>query len=140
MVAQNDFYIIDFEGEPSGPLEERRAKSSPLRDVAGMLRSFDYAAAVAMRHRGGIRPESAPWWPRSPRIGAGARNRPSSRDISGAIGDCPSYPEDKAVAAGVIDLFTLEKALYEIAYEAANRPEWLRIPVDGVLELIEVKR
>jgi maltose alpha-D-glucosyltransferase/alpha-amylase len=136
MAASDDFFIIDFEGEPSRPLAERRAKSTPLRDVAGMLRSFDYAAAAALRERSAIRPEMA-----------GAL-RPLSEDwrrrvkrafLAGyraAIGDCPSFPREEALFGQLLDLFTLEKALYEVCYEAANRPEWIQIPLADVVEMI----
>ncbi len=137
LVAQNDFYFVDFEGEPTRTVEERRVKQMPLRDVAGMLRSLDYAAASAQREGGNIRPESralvasrAEDW----------RKRARTTYMQGyqdAIGDCPSYPADPAAAKGFLDLFLLEKALYEINYEVANRPSWVRIALDGVLEMIE---
>jgi maltose alpha-D-glucosyltransferase/alpha-amylase len=140
MVAQNDFYIIDFEGEPTRPLDERRAKRSPLRDVAGMLRSFDYAAAVALRNRAHQRPEQVPT---VMALADDWRKRTKLAFLEGyraAIVGCPSYPKEEGVATALLDLFTLEKALYEIGYEAANRPDWARIPIEGVLELIEAKR
>jgi maltose alpha-D-glucosyltransferase/alpha-amylase len=137
LVAQNDFYFVDFEGEPTRTVEERRAKQIPLRDVAGMLRSLDYAAASAQREGGNIRPESRALvasWAEDWRKRARATYMQGYQD---AIGDCPSYPADPAAAKGFLDLFLLEKALYEINYEAANRPTWVRIPLDGVLEMIE---
>jgi maltose alpha-D-glucosyltransferase/alpha-amylase len=135
LVAQNDFYFVDFEGEPSRSLDERRAKQMPLRDVAGMLRSIDYAAASAQK-LASIRPESrvlvASWsedWRRRAK-------EAYMRGYQDAIGDCPSYPSNAAAAQSVLQFFLLEKAIYEINYEAANRPSWVRIPIDGVLELI----
>jgi maltose alpha-D-glucosyltransferase/alpha-amylase len=137
IVAEHDFYIIDFEGEPARPLAERRAKHSPLRDVAGMLRSFNYAAWAALLHPAeawheGLEP-LLPWamdW----------EKQASEAFMEGyrkAVGDCPSYPADPATARKLIDLFTLEKALYEVCYEAANRPDWLRIPLQGVARLVK---
>ncbi len=136
LVSKDDVVIIDFEGEPGRTLEERREKSSPLRDVAGMLRSLDYAASAAADRfatRTGELPEAiwtaATTW----------RNR-ASRDFLEAyvavVGATPGYPADKEVAAGLLDLFLLQKAFYEIAYEAANRPAWLTIPLRSVIDLL----
>jgi maltose alpha-D-glucosyltransferase / alpha-amylase len=139
LVAQNDFYILDFEGEPARPLAERRAKSSPLKDVAGMLRSFDYAAWAAVMtltelHAGSgevVRSLAETWRAATEAAFLGAYRE--------TIAGCPSYPEDEAQAARLLDLFLLEKALYEICYEAANRPHWLRIPLEGVTGLLELE-
>ena len=136
----NDFVIIDFEGEPSRPLSERRIKRSALRDVAGMLRSFSYAphAVVHGQSQGSvIRPED---------IGAlesGARFW--HRWVSAAFlrayleesGEAAHLPRTRAELRTLLDAYLLEKALYEIVYELNNRPEWVRIPLRGVLELLE---
>jgi maltokinase len=104
--------VIDFEGEPSRPLAERRAPASPLRDVAGMLRSLDYAARTAERQGGG---EADAWLPRA-------------RDAYlGAYGD---------VDAALLSAFELEKACYEIRYEAGMRPDWLWLPLAAVERLV----
>jgi maltose alpha-D-glucosyltransferase/alpha-amylase len=137
LVVANDFQIIDFEGEPGRPLAERRRKQCPLRDVAGMLRSFDYAIRSAVMSLGAERAEQLetlePWvrlWEEQTRRGflegyaAGARG-------------AASYPEDEKNARALVELFTLEKALYEIRYELDNRPNWVGIPVRGVLDLLE---
>jgi maltose alpha-D-glucosyltransferase/alpha-amylase len=137
LVVKDDFSIIDFEGEPARPLKERRAKQCPLRDVAGLLRSVDYVASMGLRERAAVRPESrqalVPWvadWAK--------RTKDSFLDgYREAIGDCPSYPQDRETADMLIGLFTLEKALYEVGYEAANRPDWIHIPLEGVLSLID---
>jgi maltose alpha-D-glucosyltransferase / alpha-amylase len=137
MIAQDDIVIVDFEGEPTRPLAERREKSSPLRDVAGMLRSLDYAAFAAIERfasRAGKVPE---------RILATAiawRDR-ASRDFLQSYFAIVSELAAPAgyVEPGLLDLFLLQKAFYEIAYEATNRPTWLGIPVRGVLELLKDK-
>ncbi len=137
MVAASDFYIIDFEGEPARPLAERRLKHSPLRDVAGMLRSFSYAAStglfrVAARARPDVVEAVRPWvrrWEQAAKCAFLDGYR-------AAIGDCPSYPAEADTEQRLIDLFVLEKALYEIKYEAANRPSWLKIPLQGILDLL----
>jgi maltose alpha-D-glucosyltransferase/alpha-amylase len=136
LVVQKDFYIVDFEGEPRRSLEERRAKHSPLRDVAGMLRSFDYAAWAAVLDLAETRPDAfdallahAFAW----REATTAAFLDAYRET---VAGCPSYPADPAEARRLVDLFLLEKALYEIGYEAANRPGWLRIPIQGVAGLL----
>jgi maltose alpha-D-glucosyltransferase/alpha-amylase len=139
VVAKSDFYILDFEGEPTRPLAERRRKHLPVRDVAGMLRSFDYAAwsavmareSLATEQRDGLLRWAMDW-----------RNLTEQAFLAGyadAIGDCPSYPADAAQARSLIDFFALEKACYEICYEAANRPDWLRIPVNGVAAMLQTE-
>ncbi|WP_119459240.1 maltose alpha-D-glucosyltransferase [Rhodospirillaceae bacterium SYSU D60014] len=139
IVVKDDFYILDFEGEPARSLADRRAKHSPLRDVAGMLRSFNYAAWSALFDRAALEPRALetlqPWtdlW----------EERVSNSFLTGyreTIGDCPSYPTDADQARNLIDLFSLEKALYEICYEAANRPAWLGIPLRGVTRLLKTE-
>jgi maltose alpha-D-glucosyltransferase/alpha-amylase len=136
LVAQNDFYILDFEGEPARPLEQRRAKTSPLKDVAGMLRSFDYAAWSAVLMQAEFDPNSM-----EVVLALAERWRRSTEDAfleayRATIEGCISYPEDEGEARQLLELFLLEKALYEICYEAANRPGWLTIPIKGVAGLL----
>ena len=136
--VKNDWFIIDFEGEPAKTLEERRAKHNPLRDVAGMLRSFNYATWTALfrldetGEEGAAGPmmEAARDWER--------RSSQAFLDAyRAAIGGCPGWPEDEEAGRRLLSLFLMEKALYEIAYEAANRPGWIRVPVRGVLGLLD---
>ncbi len=137
LIAKGDVYILDFEGEPQRDLEERRAKTSPIKDVAGMLRSLDYGAVAALdrfaerdpTHLEGVRPLAATW-----REAAMRRFLESYREHAAG---CGSVPEDTSVFNAVLELFLIEKAAYEIAYEAANRPAWLGIPVRGVLGLLD---
>jgi maltose alpha-D-glucosyltransferase/alpha-amylase len=136
LVVQNDFTIIDFEGEPLRPLEDRRAKSSPLRDVAGMLRSFDYAAAAGLRQMADV---PASLRPIAERCAVQWRATASDAFLMGYLAEmagCPSLPAEPDAARRLIDLFRLEKALYEIEYELGNRPGWVTIPLTGVLEII----
>ncbi|SMH58643.1 maltose alpha-D-glucosyltransferase [Azospirillum agricola] len=136
--AQNDWYILDFEGEPVKTLEERRAKHSPLRDVAGMMRSFNYAAWAALFRLDGGAETAAP-------VLDAARDwerRSTDSFLTGyrtAIEGCPSWPAEDSEARGLLTLFLLEKAFYEIAYEAAHRPGWIGIPVKGVLGLLDAE-
>jgi len=131
LIAQADIYIIDFEGEPRRSVEERRARSSPLRDVAGMLRSFDYAAFAAVdrvRALGTVpvETEAMAWrW----REESNARFLAAYDAARGAAG--------AATGEALLDLFVLQKALYEISYEATSRPAWVATPVRGVLALLD---
>ncbi|MGE0212265.1 MAG: maltose alpha-D-glucosyltransferase [Parvibaculaceae bacterium] len=132
LVAKTEVHITDFEGEPGRPIAERREKSSPMRDVAGMLRSFDYAAwsaidravAVGSDHADVMREAAIAW-----------------RDFA-TESFLDAYEETTGAALGdpalaLLDLFLLHKALYEVGYEAANRPTWIAIPVRGVLEILK---
>jgi maltose alpha-D-glucosyltransferase / alpha-amylase len=137
LVAQNDFYIIDFEGEPARSLAERRIKSSPFKDVAGMLRSFEYAEWAALFAFSEHEADSvAKLLPFASAWRACAQEAFLSAYYE-AIGDCPSYPKDRRDADRLVKLFTLEKALYEIGYEANNRPTWLRIPITGLQTVLD---
>ena len=127
-----DFVIIDFEGEPAKPLAERRRKRSPLRDVAGMLRSFHYAAHSALgtfaERRVELEPHAERWHGR-------ARAAFLSAWIAATAG-APFIPAEGAEFARLLDAFLLEKALYEIAYELNNRPAWLGIPLRGAAQIL----
>ncbi len=139
LVAQNDFFILDFEGEPARPLAERRAKSSPLKDVAGMLRSFDYAAWAAVMSLAEVHPGSGEVVRALAEDWRAATTAAFLAGYRETIAGCPSYPEDAAAVDRLLNLFLLEKALYEICYEAANRPLWVRIPLKGVSSLLELE-
>ena len=129
LLRDNDWVIIDFEGEPARPLEARRAKHSPLRDVAGMLRSFDYAAAAAVE-RAAAAPEREAAAAHAQAWEAGARRAflDAYRATAGAL-----YPP---AAAALLRVFELEKACYELRYELANRPTWAGIPLAGIRRLL----
>ena len=132
LVAQGDIFIIDFEGEPARPLAERRAKGSPLRDVAGMLRSFDYAAATAAGAGAAGQSETD----RARKADILTRFRKISEESflaayrEAAKGIAHRWQSVGAESA-LLDLFVLQKAAYEIAYEAGNRPAWLHVPLRG---------
>jgi maltokinase len=123
--GDDDWVVIDFEGEPARGLTERRRKRSPLRDVAGMLRSFAYAASASELERGVAPPED---W----------EERARSEFVAGYLGEVDS----SIVPAGqsfdrLLSVFELEKAVYELRYELDNRPAWVRIPVAGIARLLE---
>jgi maltose alpha-D-glucosyltransferase/alpha-amylase len=128
--------IIDFEGEPTKPLEERREKTSPLRDVAGMLRSFAYAAATLAMREGArlqtsVRELRAARWERDVRTafldGYLANGAGSTRGL------LPPSADD---TRRLIELFEAEKAFYELSYELNNRPDWVWIPMRGISKLL----
>jgi maltokinase len=126
LVAGNDWVILDFEGEPVRSLVERRRKRSPLRDVAGMLRSFAYATTAAQLARG---VEPPPDWEQHAR----------ERFLEGYFEtvDPTLLPPGQPAVERLLAVFELEKAVYELRYELDNRPDWVRIPVAGIQRLIE---
>ena len=134
LVAAGDAYIIDFEGEPVRPLGERRAKSNPLRDVAGLLRSFDYAVAAASSHAEGLAQVAPGKATVLDRFASGA----SAAFLSAyraAHAESRWHWVPAAKATALLDLFLLQKAAYEICYEAANRPSWIGIPLRGLASI-----
>jgi maltokinase len=123
------WYVLDFEGEPARPLEERTRPSSPLKDVAGMLRSLGYAPAVALSYQEDDLSHLGRAWE--------ARNRECflAGYLRKAMEGEAILPTDPAVRSAVLAAFELDKALYEVAYERANRPDWAHIPLGAVQRL-----
>jgi len=137
LVAQDDWYIIDFEGEPAKTLSQRRAKHSPLRDIAGMLRSFDYAAWAGVRH---VAATTGATVDATVQEAIAWRDETFDAFMSGyreLNTEIPSYPSDEREATRLLRLFTLEKACYELAYEASNRPDWISIPIKGITAILD---
>ncbi len=133
--AKNDFVLLDFEGEPARTLEERRRKQCPLKDVAGMLRSFSYAAysgldAYLQRHPD--RQRALEPWARLWQNAVSAEFLRTYRQTIAVRGDLLPEP---AQAESLLNAYLLEKALYELLYELNNRPAWVRIPLAGILSL-----
>ena len=130
-----DFVIIDFEGEPARPIGERRLKRSPLRDIAGMLRSFNYAALAKLKGDG-MRPEDA------------ARLQPWARywtlwvsvtflkGFFDATAQAAFMPKSREEIDLWLNVCLLEKAVYELSYELNNRPDWIEVPIAGILEIL----
>ncbi|MBN3806473.1 maltose alpha-D-glucosyltransferase [Paraburkholderia sp. Ac-20336] len=137
LVAQGDAYLIDFEGEPARSLEERRQKSSPLRDVAGLMRSLSYASAAAQSTT-----ESAPQQTADRKRALFERFRVQATETFLAeyraiVEQAPTSLVAPESEQALLDLFLIEKAAYEIRYEAANRPTWLSLPVRGLAALAD---
>ena len=133
--SKNDFVLLDFEGEPARTLDERRAKQSPLKDVAGMLRSFSYAAFSGLMKYTTRRPQDlerlAPWarlW----------EQNVSSEFLYAyrqAVAGSSIVPPEPAAFQQLLEAYVLDKALYELVYELNNRPAWVHIPLSGILAL-----
>jgi maltose alpha-D-glucosyltransferase/alpha-amylase len=134
-----DFIIIDFEGEPARTLTERRLKRSPLRDVAGMIRSFHYAAYLTLHKEASVRtPEKASlekWADLWYRCVSGAFLK-TYFDVMEGSGLIPQSREELEI---MLKAFLLDKAVYEIGYELNNRPQWVWIPIRGIRQLLEKK-
>src|SRR5262249_50604546 len=138
LIAENDFRIIDFEGEPARTTEERRRKHSPLRDVAGMLRSFSYARYSALANashapddHARLAPLAADWESQVRR--AFIESYDAAVPVPGAAG--APYSSLKAMRP-LLELFELEKAFYELRYEISSRPAWVRLPLQGIQTLL----
>ncbi|WP_122812236.1 maltose alpha-D-glucosyltransferase [Pseudomonas viridiflava] len=140
LVVKGDAYLIDFEGEPARALSERRAKHSPFKDVSGVLRSFDYAAAMAVRSAQSVDTSEE---------AAAARKRVASTYLSQAreafffFNDAATTEmahtwKDSNGEDAALELFTLEKTAYEVIYEAENRPTWLAVPLQGLRGLLHL--
>jgi maltose alpha-D-glucosyltransferase/alpha-amylase len=132
LVTRNDFVIIDFEGEPGHSLEQRRAKHSPLRDVAGMLRSFSYVQQSALRSVAHNEAEAARLAPLA--RSWETRARTAFLSAYDAAARAAAAYESLQAGQGLLGLFELEKALYELRYEIGNRPTWVGIPLQGILD------
>ncbi len=139
LYAGGDFVFIDFEGEPAQTLAERRRKRSPVRDVAGMLRSLHYAASAALRSdrvrtqdEATLEPWARAWtdWVCAAWLDAWLKTSEGAAFL----------PRDRAVLGRMLDFHMLEKGIYEVRYELNNRPEWLSIPLRGLVELLDAER
>jgi maltose alpha-D-glucosyltransferase/alpha-amylase len=136
LLVQNDFVIIDFEGEPSRPMAERAQKHSALKDVAGMLRSFDYAMHSALFTFVSARPDARDAVEPAGRLWK-AQVVEAFLDGYDEVAQATGTARARTEAGGLLELFVLEKAMYELNYELDNRPEWVRIPLAGVLEALD---
>jgi maltose alpha-D-glucosyltransferase/alpha-amylase len=136
LIAKDDVAIIDFEGEPRRSIEDRRRKAAAARDVAGLIRSIDYSATAALERALKSAPDEH---------GKLARALENWREHSVAaflsayrssLTDARLWPQSLEDADRLLDFFLLEKAFYEIEYELAHRPDWLRVPLAGTWRIL----
>jgi maltose alpha-D-glucosyltransferase / alpha-amylase len=135
----SDYFIIDFEGEPARPLSERRNKRSPLQDVAGMLRSFHYAARAASAMAKERSPDSQNSQAHVDSLALQWRDMASReflRSYRNTAGDARFLPASQADFDAFLRILLLEKAIYELGYELNNRPAWLAIPLEGIRDIV----
>jgi maltose alpha-D-glucosyltransferase/alpha-amylase len=137
-----DFAIIDFEGEPARSLSERRIKRSPLRDVAGMIRSFHYAAHTAVLDQSSLapKPEGSPTLQRWAEFWYTWVSSSFLRSYLSGMEHARLLPNDPEQLRILFDAYLLEKAIYEIGYELNNRPDWLKVPLEGILQLMKASQ
>jgi maltose alpha-D-glucosyltransferase/alpha-amylase len=136
LINQSDVVIIDFEGEPRRPLADRRRKHSALKDVAGIIRSFDYAAASAARTVAELPAAELADFQKFCTDWQGEAVSAFLNRYRETIAGSAVWPRDPAGAADLLDLLILDKAFYEIGYELANRPTWIGLPLKAVVDLL----
>ena len=135
LIAKDDAYILDFEGEPGRSLDERRQKAPAARDVAGLIRSIDYSTTAALLNAANLTPEERATLP--PKL-AVWRDKATEEfwNTCRTYTDTSLWPADAREAQNLLDFFLLEKAFYEMEYELMNRPGWLHVPLDGTLRIL----
>ena len=136
LIVKDDIFIIDFEGEPRRPHSERRRKGPAARDVAGLIRSIDYSATAALDRALKISPGE-----QGKLAGALAewRDRATAAFLAAyreAMTNRQLWPADRRAAERMLNFFLIDKAFYEIEYELAHRPDWLRVPLTGMLRIL----
>ena len=138
LIVKDDIFIIDFEGEPRRALDERRHKAPAARDVAGLIRSIDYSATAALERALKVAPDE------QGKLGAALaewRDREVAAFLAAyreTMTNAPLWPADPQAADKMLQFFLLQKALYEIEYELAYRPDWLRVPLSGMLRILSL--
>jgi maltose alpha-D-glucosyltransferase / alpha-amylase len=136
LIVKDDIFIIDFEGEPRRPLDDRRRKAPAARDVAGLIRSVDYSATAALERALKVTPDEHG---KLAAALAGWRDRATATFLAvyrETMTNARLWPADSAAADRLLNFFLLEKAFYEIEYELAHRPEWLRVPLTGAIRIL----
>jgi maltose alpha-D-glucosyltransferase/alpha-amylase len=136
LIVKDDVFIIDFGGESRRPLAARRRKAPAARDVAGLIRSIDYSATAALERVLKVAPDEhgklgaalADWRDRAVAAFLAAYRETQTNS--------PRWPADSLAAGQMLDFFLLEKAFHEVEYELAHRPEWLRVPLTGMLRIL----
>ena len=137
LIAKDDAYIFDFEGEPRRPLEERRRKEPPARDVAGFIRSIDYAISAAIDRAPNLNAEERTALARRIRSWGERLTAAYWESYRETLGPAPLWPAAEPKTRDLLDLFLLEKALDEIEHELSERPSWSHIPIEATLRLLK---
>ena len=135
-----DFIIIDFEGDQTRPLSERRMKRSPLRDIAGMLESFYYSSRIGLRNEresGMILPDDQPLMEQWAQFFYTWSSIAFLKSYLSAAKDAPFIPSEPSELQLLLDGFVLEKVIIELEHELKNRPNWIEVPLYRILELLE---
>ncbi len=135
-----DFIIRNFEGEPMRPFSERRLKRSPLRDVAGMIRSLHYAAHSSGHLEEGLRSdrkEAAAYWSD---LWSYSSSRLFLHGYMNTLQDSAFIPDSERDYRVLLDTFLLEKAVYELSYELQHRPDWAHIPMEGIFHILDAAK
>jgi maltose alpha-D-glucosyltransferase/alpha-amylase len=136
LIVKDDIFIIDFEGEPRRPHAERRRKAPAARDIAGLIRSIDYSATAALERALKVAPDE------QGKLGAALgdwRDRATMAFLtaySDIMTNARLWPADPIAAEKLLNFFLLEKAFYELEYELAYRPDWLRVPLTGAIRIL----
>ena len=137
LIVKDDAFLLDFEGEPRRTLEERRCKAPVARDVAGCCRSIDYATSAALRRLNGVEPDQHARLALLSREWSAVLTEEFLNAYRAALAGSPLWPQDTREANNLFDFFLLEKAFYEIEYELSNRPDWVSIPLDATLRILQ---
>jgi maltose alpha-D-glucosyltransferase / alpha-amylase len=140
LIAKDDVFIIDFEGEPNRTIAERRAKAPAARDVAGLVRSIDYSTTAALERAPKSTPEEYDKLARALAVWRDVSAATFVRAYREAMTDARLWPQDPEGSDRLLDLFLIEKGLYEIEYELSHRPQWLRVPLAGILRILAARQ
>jgi maltose alpha-D-glucosyltransferase/alpha-amylase len=140
LIVKDDIFIVDFGGQPGLTLTERRRKAPAARDIAGLIRSIDYSATAALERahkvahdeHGKLGAALTVWRDRA----TGAFLTAYHEAIANHMSNRRLWPDDPKAAEGLLNFFLLEKAFYEIEYELSHRPDWLRVPLTGLIRLL----
>ncbi|MDA4112072.1 MAG: maltose alpha-D-glucosyltransferase [Thaumarchaeota archaeon] len=134
-----NFIIIDFEGEPARSLSDRRLKRSPIKDVAGMIRSFHYAAFSVLLKKNNISKDDRELYVKAAEVWYKTVSGLFLRSYLNTVANSPILPSDKKALSVLLNAYLLEKSVYELGYELNNRPQWVAIPLKGIEDLIGIK-
>jgi maltose alpha-D-glucosyltransferase/alpha-amylase len=137
LISKDDIFIIDFNGEPGRSVAERRRRAPVARDIAGLLRSIDYAAGAALERTLQTGPDEGGHLAATLDVWRWHAAKSFLAAYHETLGDAPLWPNDAVAGAGLLKFFLIEKVFYELEYELMHRPDWLRVPLSGAVRLLE---